>query len=105
MDNQCYGCFITATPLSLIKQGSNLPSIMDMILGKVPGSIGETCINFIIGCCIPNIRKVISPVIPVTYLATVSVINLIAQKMFYQLLSGLILGAFSWRLIMLPVSH
>ena len=88
----------TATPLSLIKQGSsNLPSIMDMILGKVPGSIGETCvIALLLGAVYLMIRKVISPVIPVTYLATVSVISLIAQKdVLYQLLSGgLILGAF-----------
>jgi len=88
----------TATPLSLIKQGSsNLPSVIDLLIGKVPGCIGETCIiALLLGAVYLMVRKTISPIIPVTYLATVAVISLLAQKdVVYQLLSGgLILGAF-----------
>jgi len=33
----------SATPLALAKQGVSAPSFMDMILGRIPGSAGETC--------------------------------------------------------------
>ena len=59
--------------------------------------LGETCaIALIIGGVYLIVTKVISPTIPVTYLATVAVLSLIAGKdPIYQLLSGgLLLGAF-----------
>ena len=68
-----------------------------MLLGTHGGVLGETCaIALIIGGVYLIVTKVISPTLPVTYLATVAVLSLIAGKdPIYQLLSGgLLLGAF-----------
>lgn len=59
--------------------------------------LGETCaITLLIGGIYLIWTKVISPTIPVTYLATVAVFSLLCgYDPIYQLLSGgLILGAF-----------
>lgn len=89
-----------ATPLALIAKGESLPSITNMLLGIRGGSLGETCIiAILIGGIYLVARKVIKPIIPLTYIGTVAVIMLIAGKgdpefLAYQLLSGgLFLGA------------
>ena len=59
--------------------------------------MGETCaLALILGGVYLMVRRVISPVIPVTYLATVAVISLIAGRdPLVDLLSGgLLIGAF-----------
>ncbi len=94
----------TATPLASLKSGavdSNaLPSLVDMLLGKHGGCLGEVCsVALIIGGIYLIIRKVISPAIPLSYIGTVAVFMLIAGKgsfefTAYQLLSGgLLIGA------------
>lgn len=94
----------TATPLASLKSGtvdSNaLPSLIDMLLGKHGGCLGEVCsVALIIGGIYLIIRKVISPAIPLSYIGTVAVFMLIAGKgsfefTAYQLLSGgLLIGA------------
>lgn len=83
-----------ATPLSSAAQGIDY---VTLLLGNHGGVLGETCaITLIIGGVYLIVTKVISPTIPVTYLATVAVLSLIAGKdPIYQLLSGgLLLGAF-----------
>lgn len=83
-----------ATPLSSAAQGIDY---VTLLLGNHGGVLGETCaITLIIGGLYLIATKVISPTIPVTYLATVAVLSLIAGKdPIYQLLSGgLLLGAF-----------
>ena len=86
----------SATPLAAAGNGAQLP-YLDLLLGTHGGVLGETCaIALIIGGVYLIVTKVISPTIPVTYLATVAVLSLIAGKdPIYQLLSGgLLLGAF-----------
>lgn len=83
-----------ATPLSSAAEGIDY---VTLLLGTHGGVLGETCaIALIIGGVYLIVTKVISPTIPVTYLATVAVLSLIAGKdPIYQLLSGgLLLGAF-----------
>ena len=77
-------------------------SLLDMFLGRCPGSIGElSALALLIGGVYLVIRKVISVRIPLAYLGTVAVITLIFPKagnpvewMLYSLLSGgVMLGA------------
>lgn len=68
-----------------------------LLLGTHGGVLGETCaLTILLGGIYLIATKVISPAIPVTYLATVAVLSLCAgQDPIYQLLSGgLMLGAF-----------
>ncbi len=88
----------TATPLALIAEGklSELPSYMDMFLGNRAGCLGETCVvALLIGGIYLVIRKVISPIIPLTYIAVVFVFSaILGQDPVMQILSGgLFLGA------------
>ncbi len=88
--------FTSATPLAVAGEvGSK--SYVTLLLGNHGGVLGETCaITLIVGGVFLIATKVISPTIPVTYLATVAVLSLVAgQDPIYQLLSGgLLLGAF-----------
>ena len=88
--------FASATPLAVAGQvGSE--SYLTLLLGVHGGVLGETCaITILIGGLFLIATKVISPTIPVTYLATVAVLSLVAgEDPIYQLLSGgLLLGAF-----------
>ena len=88
--------FASATPLAVAGQvGSD--SYLTLLLGVHGGVLGETCaITILIGGIFLIATKVISPTIPVTYLATVAVLSLVAgEDPIYQLLSGgLLLGAF-----------
>ncbi|MBR6939486.1 MAG: RnfABCDGE type electron transport complex subunit D [Clostridia bacterium] len=87
-----------ATPL--VAAPEELPSMLDMFLGVRGGCLGETCIAAILAGGLYLIaRKVIRPLIPVSYILTVAVIMLIAGKGDFeyvarQLMSGgLCLGA------------
>lgn len=88
----------TATPLALIAGGqtSELPSYMDMFLGKSGGCLGETCaLALLIGGIYLVVRKVISPIIPLVYIGIVFVFSAaLGQDPVMQILSGgLFLGA------------
>ena len=88
----------TATPLAVLKQGGEFNfSYMDLFLGSTGGCLGETCaLALILGGVYLIVRRVISPVIPVTYLATVTMISLIAGRdpLVDLLTGGLMIGAF-----------
>ena len=88
----------TATPLGILKEGGgDLPSYLDLFLGNTGGCLGETCaLALLIGGIYLIARRVISPVIPVTYLATAAVFSaLLGRDPLFDLLSGgLMLGAF-----------
>lgn len=78
----------------------NMPSLVDMLLGKRGGSLGEVCaLALIIGLIYLLARKVIKPTIPFFYIATVGVIMLFAGKfsltfLAYEIMAGgLLLGA------------
>ena len=83
-----------ATPLAA---GAGAQAYKALLLGTHGGVLGETCaLTILLGGIYLIVTKVISPAIPVTYLATVAVLSLCAgQDPVYQLLSGgLMLGAF-----------
>lgn len=68
-----------ATPLGQLADGAAaLPSLTDMFLGNIGGAMGETCtIAILIGGIFLIWKKVISPIIPLTFIGTVFVFSLI----------------------------
>ena len=86
-----------ATPLGMIAAGAeNLPTYAQMLIGERAGCLGETCIiGLLIGGIYLVAKKVISPIIPVFYIATVFVMSaVLGQDPVMQILSGgLFLGA------------
>lgn len=93
----------SATPLHRMVMPA-LPeySLMDMFLGRIPGSIGElSALALLLGGVFLVARKVISPKIPLAYLGSVAVMTLIFSKtgspvawMLYSVLGGgVMLGA------------
>lgn len=87
----------TATPLGLLKEGGgSLPSYWELFIGTTGGCLGETCAAAILlGGLYLILRRVISPVIPVTYLATAGLLSFaLGRDPLFDLLSGgLLLGA------------
>lgn len=90
----------TATPLSgmmYVNSPNSAPDYLQLFLGTHGGCLGETCaLAILIGGVYLIVRRVISPVIPVTYLATVAVFSLLLGRdpLFDLLAGGLMLGAF-----------
>ena len=87
----------SATPLAVEKGVLGAGEYVTLLLGNHGGVLGETCaIAILVGGIYLIATKVISPMIPVTYLATVAVLSLIGgYDPIVQLLSGgLMLGAF-----------
>ena len=92
-----------ATPLHhMVMPALPEESLMDMFIGRCPGSIGEiSALALLIGGAYLVYRKVISIRIPAAYLGTVAVLTLVFSKtgdplswMGYSLLSGgVMLGA------------
>ena len=69
----------SATPLALMHQGlAPDVSLLDMLLGRTGGCIGETCAAaLLLGGVYLVIRRVISPRIPLCFLGTVALLGLI----------------------------
>lgn len=95
--------FSSATPLHRMVMPT-LPdnSLLDMFLGRIPGSIGElSALALLLGGVFLVARKVISPKIPLAYLGSVAVLTFVFSKtgnpiswMLYSLLGGgVMLGA------------
>lgn len=87
----------TATPLYIMQNNGTMPSYLDLFIGFKGGCLGEVSVlALLIGAVYLFVRKVITPWIPLTYIATVAVITALAgQNPLYHILSaGLILGAF-----------
>ena len=93
----------TATPLHHMAMPA-LPesSLTDMLLGRIPGSIGEiSALALVLGGVYLAARRVISPRIPLAYLGSAAVLTLVLHKtddalawMLYSLLGGgVMLGA------------
>lgn len=94
-----------ATPLGIQKMiirgmegitAGDLPSLKDLLLGNVYGSIGETCaLALILGGVYLIVRKVISWEIPVAYIAAAALMSLAlgCDPAFNVLSGGLLLGA------------
>lgn len=90
----------TATPLSglmYVDSPNSAPDYLQLLLGTHGGCLGETCaLAILLGGLYLIVRKVISPVIPVTYLCTVAVLSAVLGRdpLFDLLAGGLMLGAF-----------
>lgn len=70
MTNFTYDGVSTATPLAILKSGGTV-DVMDMFIGNIPGTIGETsAVCLLIGGLYLLVRKVISPIIPFIYIGT-----------------------------------
>lgn len=90
-----------ATPLAeLAAGGTPSVSLLQMLLGEHGGCLGETCAAaLLLGGLYLLVRRVISPIIPLSYLGTVAVLMLIKGRgdfgfVAYELLGGgLLLGA------------
>lgn len=68
-----YDGVTTATPMATLKAGGSV-NVLKMFEGFIPGTIGETsAILLILGGLYLVVRKVISPLIPCIYIATVAV--------------------------------
>ena len=70
---------------------SKIPSVCDLIIGKMPGCIGEvSAIALAIGAIYLLVRKVITWHIPVAFIATVFIYSLIAggAPAYVQVLTG-----------------
>lgn len=87
------------TPLGIMNMGGDpamVPSNIDMFLGFVGGSLGETsAIALLLGGIYLIARKVIEPTIPVAFIGTVFVLALLAGQdpVFHVCAGGVMLGA------------
>ena len=93
----------TATPLGLMKFQSQSTSILQLFLGNVSGSLGETsALALLIGAAYLLARRYIDWRVPLSYLGTVAIFSGVAylihlspgSPLFHLLAGGLILGAF-----------
>ncbi len=70
MTDFAYDTFTGATPLAALKAGESV-GVMDMIIGKTAGTIGETSvIALVIGACILILLGIIDLRIPGSYIVT-----------------------------------
>ena len=90
----------SATPIGA-GAASGTYSIAQLMLGNIPGTIGETCkLALLVGAAYLFMRQIITWQIPVAFIGSFAVCYLIATgfdlgQVFYQVFSGgLILGAF-----------
>ena len=86
-----------ATPLALIKEGAvdSLPAVKNLLFGIRGGCLGETCaIALIIGFVYLVVRRVITPTIPLVYVATVALMSVVLgyDPIYMILTGGVLLG-------------
>ena len=89
-----YDSVSQATPLAA-QQGTY--STAELILGQTSGCIGETCaLTLLIGASILIALKIISPVLPISFIASFAVCMAISGNdvVYHTLSGGLLLGAF-----------
>ena len=88
----------SATPLALLKEGaSGLPSLGELFMGNIGGSMGETSVlAILIGAGFLVYKKVISLNTPLSYILTLFVLGYIGgdSGLFHILSGGVMLGAF-----------
>lgn len=84
-----------ATPLALAAQGEST-SYLDLFLGNRGGCIGETCVlALLIGGIYLVARRVISPIIPLSFIGTVFILSFLlgGDPVFHIMSGGVMLGA------------
>ena len=87
----------SATPLSALSSGQALPSLLDLLLGRHGGSLGETCaLAILAGGIYLLVRRVITWHTPVVFIGTVFVFTWLLGEdpLVHILTGGLMLGAF-----------
>lgn len=95
----------SATPLSQMKYGMPATyTLWDLFMGNVGGCIGETSVLLLlIGAAYLMLRKVIIPITPIVYIATVALLTWVlggkgalftGDPVPYLFAGGLVLGAF-----------
>ncbi|PNT91033.1 RnfABCDGE type electron transport complex subunit D [Clostridium thermosuccinogenes] len=97
----------SATPLAMIRGkeavAGSLPSYLDLFLGKVGGSIGETSVlAILLGAAYLVYRRVITLEIPLTFIGTLALFTWIfggnalftGDYLYHMLSGGLMLSAF-----------
>lgn len=97
------GAVTGATPLALIDKGDvvsliKLPSVSDLLLGLRAGCLGETCVvAILIGFAYLLFRRVINPIIPVSFILTTAVLAFVMYEPDIAIKSvlsgGIFLGA------------
>ncbi len=95
-DHSGVDAVVTATPLTQLANGGEVPTLLEMFLGAKGGCIGEvSCLALLIGGIYLVARKVISPITPVVFIGTVFLGSfLLGQNPLYQICSGgLFIGA------------
>ncbi len=86
-----------ATPLGLLKLEGIGTKYLDLFLGNIGGSIGETsAIALLIGAAFLFYKKIIDWRIPTSYIGTVFILSFILKQdpIFHILAGGLMIGAF-----------
>ena len=86
-----------ATPLALIKECAvdSLPAVKNLLFGIRGGCLGETCaIALIIGFVYLVVRRVITPTIPLVYVATIALMSVVLgyDPIYMILTGGVLLG-------------
>jgi len=93
-----YDAVASATPLAKVKLlGQYSYSYSDLFIGNVGGSLGETsALLLLIGGIYLILRKIISPLIPLTFITSVYVLSyFLGYDPLYSILAGgVFLGAF-----------
>lgn len=87
----------SATPLALLELGGIKTPYLNLILGNVAGSIGETsALAILVGAAYLVLRGHISLRIPVSFIGTVAALTALfgQDPLFHVLAGGLVLGAF-----------
>ncbi|MEW6170292.1 MAG: RnfABCDGE type electron transport complex subunit D [Candidatus Omnitrophota bacterium] len=93
-----YDTVTQATPLMAFKETNSIAiSNWNLFLGNHAGSLGEVCIiALLIGAIFLLVRKIISWHIPISFILSVALLDLLTKQniLFNILAGGLILGAF-----------
>ncbi len=88
----------SATPLTILKEGGgDLPSLWQLFIGNIGGSMGETsALAILIGAAFLVYKKVISLHTPLSFLLTLFVLGFIGggNGLFHILSGGVMLSAF-----------
>jgi electron transport complex protein RnfD len=85
----------TATPLTQLAKGEEVSNLR-LFLGDHGGCIGETCVlALLIGFVYLLVRRVISPVIPLTFIGTVALFTLLlgGDPLAAMMTGGVMIGA------------
>lgn len=87
----------TATPLSLLKLQGQMTPPLHLIIGNVPGSLGETsAVAILLGAAYLLYKGTISWHIPASYVGSVLLLSFVLGEnpVFHVFAGGLLLGAF-----------